>query len=323
MADQNILLIGAGFSSNWDAPTTREVASTIAQEVGSDTYLQALLKQHDKNFENALSEVQRAYVASPALPVAKDRLDKLQAAITKMFYTLNVSIERRTNFEFSLYLDFSVRKFLARFDAIFGLNQDLLMELQYEEHVQFASHPRWAGMQMPGMIPIFDPSIVRIDDKHRRRWKPSKPSYTVDARLQPYYKMHGSSNWYTDDGQQLLVMGGNKELMLRQHAVLRWYYDEFKRRLQGGAKLMVIGYSFGDEHINKLILEAWQNRALRGIFIVDPCGRDVLNPTRHLPMPMHSDLEDIVSLGASTRLLSHTFAGDEFEFQKFDKFFKL
>ena len=176
-----------------------------------------------------------------------------------------------------------MRVYLTRFNAIFGLNQDLLLELQYEDHVLTASNTRWGGMQKPGMAPVHDPSLTGIGDRHRRRWKPAAPAFTVDARLQPYFKLHGSSNWYTDDGRNLLVMGGNKDFMIREHQVLSWYYDQFRSYLlRPDTRLMVIGYSFSDQHINDVIVEAWRNGSLRGIFLVDPAGRAILEPNSPL-----------------------------------------
>jgi len=57
MSDTHILLPGTGYSHNWKAPLLGEVASSFLQAVGSDPYLQALLKRHEKKFEDALSEV--------------------------------------------------------------------------------------------------------------------------------------------------------------------------------------------------------------------------------------------------------------------------
>jgi hypothetical protein len=44
---------------------------------------------------------------------------------------------------------------------------------------------------------------------------------------------------------------------------------------------MVIGYGFSDRHVNKAIVEAWRNGSLTGMFLADPAGRAVLNPTRN------------------------------------------
>jgi hypothetical protein len=118
-------------------------------------------------------------------------------------------------------------------------------------------------------------------------------------------------------------MGGNKDRSICQSYVLRWYYDQFKSYLsRSGTRLMVIGYSFSDQHVNDAIIEAWRNGSLKGMFLVDPAGRTVLNTMRRFPVSMHKDLEDIHSLGGSTRLISATFAGDEFEHRRFIDFFQ-
>ncbi|MFZ1992220.1 MAG: SIR2 family protein [Alphaproteobacteria bacterium] len=318
----HVLLIGAGFSHNWNAPLASEVANSLLQEVGRDPYLQPLLRKHGKNFENALSEVQREFIASPNSEEARARLNTVQGAIGTMFTRLNQVFERNTDLNFSNEVQYSVRGFLTRFDALFSLNQDLLLELQYQDHVLLCSNTRWNGLQMPGMVPIHDPSITGIGDKHRRQWKPTTPPFTVQPRLQPCFKLHGSSNWRTDDGRNLLVIGGNKDFMIREHAVLTWYYDQFRSYLaRPDTRLMVIGYSFSDQHINDVIVEAWRNGTLQGMFLVDPAGRAVLNPTRGLPLPLPNDLEDVPSLGGSTRTLDRIFGGDAFAHQEFMRFF--
>jgi hypothetical protein len=322
MPANHVLLLGAGFSHNWNAPLASEVANSLLLEVGNDAYLQALLRRHGRNFENALSEIQREFIAAPNSEETRARLHTLQGALGRMFTRLNQVFERETDFEFSNEVRYSVRGFLSRFDALFGLNQDLLLELQYQEHVLLSSNTRWNGLELPGMAPIHDPSITGIGDKHRRQWKPTAPPFTVGPRLQPYFKLHGSSNWRTDDGRNLLVMGGNKDFMIREHAVLTWYYEQFRSYLaRPDTRLMVIGYSFSDQHINDVIVDAWRNGTLQGMFLVDPAGRAILNPTRALPLAVHNDLEDVPSLGGSTRTLNRIFGGDAFAHQEFMRFF--
>jgi hypothetical protein len=99
--------------------------------------------------------------------------------------------------------------------------------------------------------------------------------------------------------------------MIRKHVVLLWYYDLFTRFLnRGDARLMVIGYGFGDEHINEAIRQAGRTAKLKCIFLLDPVGRAILNKSSHLPVKVHDDLEDVPSLGGSTRTLSRIFGGD-------------
>jgi hypothetical protein len=320
MPAHHLLLLGAGFSCNWKAPVASEVASSLVQQVGDDAVLRALLTRYEKNYEDALAEVQGQYLNARTSPEIKARLETLQSAIVKMFSRLNSTFEAMTDFEFSTDLAFSVARYLAKFDAIFSLNQDLLIELGYQDAFPVGTH--WSGLEIPGVHPVIDSTILGIGDKHKRRWKPATTPFRLAGNMQPYFKLHGSSNWDADDGESLLVMGANKDLFINRYPVLHWYFNTFKWYLSHpNTKLMVIGYGFGDRHINDEIVTAWRNRTLTGIFVVDLQGRGVLNPTRHLALPMHSDLEDIPNLGSSTRALSSTFAGDSFEHQKFNDFF--
>jgi len=182
------------------------------------------------------------------------------------------------------------------------------LELQYKDSLPTASSRRWGGLQMPGMKRLPN-QLSGFGDKHKRRW--TSGEYEVEQRHQPYFKMHGSSNWYTHDGQNLLVMGGNKDLRMSQHDVLRRYYQEFENHLaRKDTRLMVIGYSFSDKHVN----DAIRKGVFKGIFLVDPVGWSLVD--------QHDELKGIPRLGGSTRHMWKTFAGDGFELEKISEFFR-
>ena len=70
----------------------------------------------------------------------------------------------------------------------------------------------------------------------------------------------------------MLVVGGNKTASISQQPLLSWYHKMFQTRLRSpGARLMVVGYSFGDAHINQMIFSGIE--AGLKIFIIDPQGR--------------------------------------------------
>jgi len=318
----HVLLLGAGFSFNWGAPLAAEVSDSLLGQVGRDAHLQAVLRRHPRNFENALSEVQRDYLDATTSAEAKQRLERMQAAITTMFDRLNATFEPPRDFEFCYDVHFSVSRFLAKFDSIFNLNQDMLLEMRYSGQILTASGVRWDGFASPGMRPLPDPLLTGIGDSYKRRWSPLAPPFSVSPRIQPHFKIHGSSNWVTADGRDLLVMGGDKALTIREHEVLRWYYQEFQERLAiGGTRLMVIGYSFSDGHINEAITEAARKGMLTGMFLVDPKGWDVLGPPQPRPINVPSPLDEVPRLGGSARPFRATFAGDTFEHRKFMEFF--
>ena len=125
-------------------------------------------------------------------------------------------------------------------------------------------------------------------------------------------------------------MGGNKDGAISSHEILKWYHREFAVRLAKPAtRLMVIGYSFGDPHINRAIVEASKTGQLR-IFIIDPSGSDVIsntNPTFTRPTAMYApnELETAlhpIIIGASRRSMRDIFgSGAAVEHDKVMRFF--
>jgi hypothetical protein len=92
--------------------------------------------------------------------------------------------------------------------------------------------------------------------------------------MQPYYKLHGSSGWMTEDGQSLLVVGRDKTGTIAHHPILHWTYQRFEDYLhRDDTRLMVIGYGFGDEHINQSLVEAHRAGKLKSIYLVQPSGK--------------------------------------------------
>jgi hypothetical protein len=149
------------------------------------------------------------------------------------------------------------------------------------------------------------------------------PSY----REAPIYKLHGSYNWFAEpQGERLLVMGGNKTASIGTFRVLARYQAEFQAMLcQPDSYLMVIGYGFGDPHINGAI----QTAAIKGlrIFIVDTVGVDVIdkrNTRAQIPEPvtdlMHALMPRII--GASRRTLKEILNSDPVENGKIMRFFE-
>ena len=86
---------------------------------------------------------------------------------------------------------------------------------------------------------------------------------------------------------------------------------------------MVIGYSFSDKHINDIIGDG-VDRELK-IFIVDPCGVDVLDkrPKRLVVRTRDEYMEKLAPhiIGASRRPLTAIFDNDRVEHGRIMKFF--
>lgn len=99
--------------------------------------------------------------------------------------------------------------------------------------------------------------------------------------------------------------------------------QEFRARLrEAGARLMTIGYSFRDQHINHEIVDAASNAAHFGLFVEDPNGRRVFRPAREGKIQgERTAIEEVRYIGGSTRQLRTAFLGDELERGKLMRFF--
>jgi hypothetical protein len=202
-----------------------------------------------------------------------------------MFNEMDRGLKSRA-FEFQTNVRYQIGPFLARFDAIFTLNQDLLLERKYRSGMPLLAPGRWSGFASPGVYPA-SPSFAYDPDGESAGLQIPGPtsSFRVHRNTQPYFKLHGSSNWRDSNGERMLIMGGEKSAAIRGSDLLTWYAKKFEEYLQSAnPRLMVIGYSFADPHINQTIVEAIKH-GLR-IFIVDPRGSDVLDG---LPKSKSSD----------------------------------
>ncbi len=113
-----------------------------------------------------------------------------------------------------------VKDFLSRFDAIFTLNQDLLLERHYfQSGFELGGARRWTSYSFPGMKPVPNPNAPFTGESIVPDFVPSG-NFEVSAMEQPYYKLHGSSNWHDDDGRPIIALGGNKTGTIQTSAVL-------------------------------------------------------------------------------------------------------
>lgn len=252
-----VLLLGAGFSHNWGGWLASEVFEYLmgCKAIPEDAGLKRILLDHKSAFEDALARVQAEYLRGRSGEAAR-RLEVLQSALGEMFADMDAGFQRR-QFEFQNDIAYQLRTFMIRFDAIFTLNQDSLLERHYlDDNVALGSARKWNGWQLPGMQRVHDPGRTPFDGS-LDQWKPKTPKgFVVEKKQQPCFKLHGSMNWISADGDQVLVMGANKVGTLKGHPLLKWYFEQFKAYLQQPVRLMVIGYSFRDPHINDVIMEA-------------------------------------------------------------------
>lgn len=303
---KRILLIGAGFSKNWGGWTAKELVEMLISLNGDDEFISRLLKTA-KSFEDIIPNLRGNVIDGDTHSLHRRYLDTIRNAFGRM----NDSYLRK-QFEFSVDRTFSVREFLSKFDVIFTLNQDLLLEIHYNT---ISASPYFPGMSAPPNWRMGAGAFDQISGA----WKPQ--GEVIATSGQPIYKLHGSINWYDENSSEMMIFGENKIDAINNSSLFSAYFDEFKKVLnEPGTHLMTIGYGYGDSHVNQLIVEAWENSGLE-TFLVDPLGLDVFIKNPENKMRVRSDLEQIKISGVSTRKLSETFAGDDLEHSKLMDFF--
>jgi hypothetical protein len=314
----NILLTGAGFSRNWGGMLAKDVFFHLLGDDQLDQQTRDLLiRAHTTGgtFEDVLAALQLAtHVES------KKRYEALIASLVGLFNQMGQAFMQR-EFEFKNPPDtmYWLTGFLRRFPYIFTLNQDTLLELHY---LPFAG----PGAHIPGMKYVDPPHIAGTP--YGRAFGPMEPNpsdFQLSGSGQHYIKLHGSFNWAESSyGSRILIMGGQKIVNIKRFPILTFYHDQFRSLVtRPGARLMVIGYSFSDEHINEAILDAVLKHGL-ALFIVDPSGMGVLDkrdPRASITPPPGPLMDLIPKLkGVSDRPLSSTFRDDRFEWSKLSRF---
>ncbi len=325
----NILLLGAGFSRNWGGWLANEVFDYLlgCPEITANSALRrALWRSKDQGgFEQTLALLQSDASFSPSERAAAAQ--PFEAALVRTFSDMNAGLLGLADLEFPTAHPWKVGQFLAGFEAIFTLNQDLLLEHRYMPHVAGASYSGqvWKGAQLPGLTLLPGSEAATTDSWAARIWTDSGGTL-VDSSLQPVFKLHGSTNWRTGDGKHVVVFGTSKAQAIDNNRLLRSYKEIFRQALcQANTRLMVIGYGFGDTHINGVI----ENGAEAGLrmFVIDPFGSDLArarNPTReNRQIVVGTDLEALFErclVGSSRRTLREIFLGDLVEMGKLKRF---
>ncbi|MCZ6679424.1 MAG: SIR2 family protein [Candidatus Poribacteria bacterium] len=268
---KHTLLTGAGFSRNWGGYTAPEMMQQILNYLEENEEARVFWLDVT-SFEEGLARARVGEVSSGAL-------QHIEGAILKTFKSLDRQLQGTNGPWFH-----GVEKLLSQFywrtppgvevdtGYLFTLNQDLLIERRFIN---------------ADMLHARDPSLPGVKPKPSARFFSSNTPTDLEAvvatlegdlniiRLKKsfnYIKLHGSFNWRDETGAESMVLGDGKAKQIVELPLLSWYYEVFKSVLfSGDVRLMIIGYGFGDEHINEVICEAINDHGLR-VFVWDKAG---------------------------------------------------
>ncbi|MBT1516248.1 SIR2 family protein [Bradyrhizobium sp. SRL28] len=319
----HLLLTGAGFSRNWGGFLAIEAFEFLLGCPELNALIRNRLWANSGNFEETYQQLRDA-AADPADLVAADNFARFNKMLIRMFDTMKLGF-RSTHIERAQDRGvFAIDALLDHFDAIFTLNQDTLLEQHYIYNIPQTPPPhKWEARYIPGLMPP-EPTTVHGNQLSKATVRSIMESgFVLEAGKQPYFKLHGSYNWRARD-QHVMVIGGAKVDDINRIALLSWYQERFHEMICGSnTRLMIIGYSFNDDHINAQLAAA--ARAGAKMFIVDMQGLDVIDKrdvrmrAAIPPAPLFNTLRDNI-VGASRRLLRPTLQSDPVEVKKYVDF---
>lgn len=267
--NKNILLTGAGFSKDFGGLLADEISTYLfnSDEI-TPSIKSKIAHSENSNYEDVYHFLSRTdqYI-----------YEKLLLDIFKNF---DKEIIKKT-------ISYNLDKLIALFgkkesyNFIFSLNQDLLVErlfLKQGKKKQGDYNGNEAVKNNLNVIinlnfPYTNYSLPNVI-KHKENSNgciQGDDFYNFDDFVQVikfennclpclgmnYIKIHGSANWPHSEGNNILVTGKNKTESMEKFNVLKSCFAMFNKILNlKQLKVVVIGYSFSDKHINDLLLNA-------------------------------------------------------------------
>lgn len=274
MISKYILLTGAGFTHNFGTPLADEMWSTIFndEQIQAEHNIKKLMKHDCCDYEKIYNIIMDDY--------SENEKKAFKNALISAYNDIDSII---INFILSRQNIIYIRQLIRCFSKenrkcfFFTLNQDLFIE----RLDPYNRKKNWMKLRIPGM-------------KNKSNWFSRdfiKPLETSDYCKVPnevklndnldsldghffYVKLHGSCNWIDSNDERLILTGNRKTETIRDVPILKYNYKIFENVLfQPKQHLLIIGYGFGDVHINAVIANAVKKCGLK-LFIISPKSYD-------------------------------------------------
>ena len=303
MTSKKILFTGAGFSSNFGLPLASGVWGLIFNDANiqecQDIRMNMLSTNGNPyntfNYEYIYNEVIGGmYCSEASKRIFLKRIDHIFSNIFE-----DVTISSINSSPINLV---DLKKFIKLFSkcnsegcGVFTLNYDLFLERLFldELTIPFIGNclvnTHYKGLKDLASKKKISDLITSSNFKNEIRLFPENVDdlneeyfNIINETMYPVYiKLHGSIGWSYSGASQIhkfpFVIGFQKEDRIDDEPLLKKYFDIFKEKISSSkVDLLFIGYSFSDNHVNKILVESIKkpNSSIR-IHIVDPSPIEV------------------------------------------------
>ena len=285
------LLLGAGFSKNFGGRLGSEMWASILHRLPEGSAVkQQLLNVF--SFEDFLHDVRTKAGFEKERELAESAL---QAAFLRQEEFIYSYMAGGAGYSIATNcVELLLRKIFANDTRlIFTLNQDTLIE-------RYLAGQLFVGPGDQVILPGTTPEVIAETRPNNGAggWTsaPNKYYSTPPADLAPVappdavtsgdewaplrgrmslIKLHGSVHWLVQDGSSRLLITGNpddKADAIGGHPLIKYYHELFDQACRtNSARVWIIGYGFGDTHINRVLVNGITNHNLR-LVIVDPAS---------------------------------------------------
>ena len=268
-SSKNILLTGAGFTKNFGT----YLASEIWSEIFNNIKIQAQPKIKELMMDKL--DYESIYYSIMEDSYTDDEKEAINDAVKFVYENID-TILRKYSYGNPHPTELNnVLELIWRFTEtsnksfIFTLNQDLFFERLYSGYKLsipgIENNLEWFKSSYRTELEELDYCKLPDSEKLNR----IKPNILSDGSNY-IIKLHGSYNWKSCDGSDIMVIGRGKTEQIQKEPLLNYYFEVFKKVLsQDQCHLLIIGYGFGDEHVNSIISSAVSEYGLK-IYIISP-----------------------------------------------------
>lgn len=272
-SSEHILLTGAGFTKNFGGLLAIEMWAEIFnhEKIQAQPKIKELMS-NDFDYESIYDSIMKDSNKDNEKEAIDDAVKSAYEYIDSILRQLIIShpnpIELYiVNDLISLFRENATRKY----SFIFTLNQDLFFERLYTNHHN-------GKLSIPGIknnskwfTTYFNKPLSSED--YYRLPNDEELNHNINALSDENFfliKLHGSYNWESFDGTRKMVIGRGKTEQIQKEPLLKYYFEIFENVLsRDQCRLLIIGYGFSDEHINRIISKAVRDNGLK-IYIISP-----------------------------------------------------
>lgn len=258
------LLIGAGVSKACGLPNVEDLTKDVRKVIVNEKFNELLDKED--NVETILNKVQQL----KTLITGKKTINELTLDMVK---TIEKEIKETIFKKLSIQTPFDKLSDLVVWlnfingenqKEVFTLNYDLLVENALEQN----SLPYFSGF-IGNVKPFFmadsvdDFTGLYVKQSWTKLWKLHGSLNFKKSKTEQIFIENNTSSEYED----LLIYPSMDKYLSSRKAPFIAYLDRFRKYLLNNEKvLLILGYSFSDDHVNDVIINGLNNNSRLSVF---------------------------------------------------------